>query len=293
MIDKFEKALLGDGKSVLTIQAYINDIRQFAKWLKDSLGFESDSITETDVREYRQYLNLQRKLKPTSINRKLKSVVAYQKFLVREGICKEAIQLKKVLSKHTFDLNQEIKIVDKQNMYRLKRTIESESNRRDICIYYLLFGTGIRVSELVNCEIDDLVLTERNGKNNYSYILIRNGKGNKARKVNLNAAAVNALRDYLEVRPKGTNKLLIGQRGPLTRMAINKILDKYSRKAQLEQKVSPHLCRHTFCTDLIKNGSDPKTVALLSGHSSVNTIYQYYVSSSAEDKQRAVDSLQI
>ncbi|TGV30826.1 integrase, partial [Mesorhizobium sp. M00.F.Ca.ET.186.01.1.1] len=132
-----------------------------------------------------------------------------------------------------------------------------------------------------------------NGKNNYSYILIRNGKGNKARKVNLNAAAVNALRDYLEVRPKGTNKLLIGQRGPLTRLAINKILEKYSRKAQLEQKVSPHLCRHTFCTDLIKNGNDLKTVALLSGHASVDTIMRFYVSSSAEDKQRAVDSLQI
>lgn len=293
MIDKFEKALLVDGKSVLTIQAYGNDIRQFKDWLKDTLGFESDLITETDVREYRQYLNLQKKLKPTSINRKLKSVVAYQKFLVREGICKEAIQLKKVLLKHTFDLNQEIKIIDKQNMYRLKRTIEAENNKRDICIYYLLFGTGIRVSELVNSEIDDLVLTERNGKNNYSYILIRNGKGNKARKVNLNAAAVNALRDYLEVRPKGTNKLLIGQRGPLTRLAINKILDKYSRKAQLEQKVSPHLCRHTFCTDLIKNGNDLKTVALLSGHASVDTIMRFYVSSSAEDKQRAVDSLQI
>ncbi|TGV17863.1 integrase, partial [Mesorhizobium sp. M00.F.Ca.ET.186.01.1.1] len=155
MIDKFEKALLVDGKSVLTIQAYGNDIRQFKDWLKDTLGFESDLITETDVREYRQYLNLQKKLKPTSINRKLKSVVAYQKFLVREGICKEAIQLKKALLKHTFDLNQEIKIIDKQNMYRLKRTIEAENNKRDICIYYLLFGTGIRVSELVNSEIDD------------------------------------------------------------------------------------------------------------------------------------------
>ncbi|KIL38694.1 hypothetical protein SD70_24930 [Gordoniibacillus kamchatkensis] len=294
MIDKFEKALLAEGKSVLTIQAYINDIRQFFNWLKDSLGFESDSITETDVREFRQYLNLQKKLKPTSINRKLKSVVAYQRFLVREGICKEEIKLQKVLLKHTIDLNHEIKVVDKQNMYRLKRTIEAENNKRDICIYYLLFGTGIRCSELISIELDDIHLTDRNGKNNYSYVLIRNGKGNKSRKVNLNAAAVTAIKEYLDVRPNtGSNKLLIGQRGPLTRLAINKILDKYSRKAQLEQRVSPHLCRHTFCTDLIKNGSDPKTVALLTGHSSVNTIYQYYVSSSAEDKQRAVDGLQI
>ncbi|MCC0567041.1 tyrosine-type recombinase/integrase [Brevibacillus borstelensis] len=294
MIDKFEKALLADGKSVLTIQAYINDIRQFSNWLKDTLGYESASITETDVREFRQYLNLQRKLKPTSINRKLKSVVAYQKYLVREGICKEEIQLKKVLLKHTVELDREIKIVEKQDMYRLKRTIEAENNKRDIAIYYLLFGTGIRCSELVAIETDDLVLTERNGKNNYSYVLIRNGKGNKARKVNLNSAAVLSIRDYLEVRPKtSSNKLLIGQRGPLTRLAINKIMDKYSRKAHLEQKVNPHAARHSFCTQLIKSGIDPKTVALLSGHSSVDIIYRYYVNSSAEDKQRAVDGLQI
>ncbi|CAM5779369.1 tyrosine-type recombinase/integrase [Brevibacillus borstelensis] len=294
MIDKFEKALLADGKSVLTIQAYGNDIRQFKDWLKNSLGFESESITETDVREYRQYLNLQKKLKPTSINRKLKSVVAYQKYLVREGICKEEIQLKKVLLKHTVDLDRDIKIVEKQVMYRLKRTIESENNKRDMAIYHLLFGTGIRCSELVAIEIDDIYLTGRNGKNNYSYVLIRNGKGGKSRKVNLNAAAVTAIKEYLEVRPQhSSNRLLIGQRGPLSRLAINKILDKYSRKAQLEERVNPHSARHSFCSQLIKSGVDPKTVALLSGHSSVDTIYRFYVSSSAEDKQRAVDGLQV
>ncbi|NOU53742.1 tyrosine-type recombinase/integrase [Brevibacillus borstelensis] len=294
MIDKFEEALLADGKSVLTIQAYINDIRQFMTWLCETLGFESDTITETDVREYRQYLNLQKGLKPTSINRKLKSVVAYQRFLVREGICKEEIQLKKVLLKHTADLDRDIKIVEKQDMYRLKRTIEAKNSKRDIAIYYLLFGTGIRCSELVACEIDDIHLTDRNGKNNYSYVLIRNGKGNKSRKVNLNAAAVTAVKEYLEVRPQHpSNKLLIGQRGPLSRLAINKIMDKYSRMAQLEERVNPHSARHTFCSQLIKSGVDPKTVALLSGHSSVDTIYRFYVSSSAEDKQRAVDGLQV
>ncbi|WP_275983529.1 tyrosine-type recombinase/integrase [Paenibacillus hamazuiensis] len=130
---------------------------------------------------------MQKKLKPTSINRKLKSVVQFQRFLVRAGICKEEIKLSKVLLKNTVELDREIKVVEKHDMYRLKRTIEADNNKRDICIYYLLFGTGIRVSELVNIDIvDDLVLTERNGKNNYSYVLIRSGKGNKSRKVNLN-----------------------------------------------------------------------------------------------------------
>ncbi|MFI8715178.1 tyrosine-type recombinase/integrase [Brevibacillus brevis] len=295
LVEKFKQELLREGKSPLTIEAYETDVEQFQDWLQGTLGYETETITETDVREYRQYLNLQKKLKPTSINRKLKSVVLFQRFLVKEGICKEEIQLQKVLLKYTVDLDREIKVVEKHDMYRLKRTIESENNKRDICIYYLLFGTGIRVSELVSIETtDDLYLTGRNGKNNYSYVLIRNGKGNKSRKVNLNAAAINAIKEYLAVRPNtGSNKLLIGQRGPLTRLAINKILDKYSRKAQLEQKVNPHSARHTFCTQLIKSGVDPKTVCLLSGHSSIDIVYRFYVSSNAEDKQRAVDSLQI
>lgn len=294
MVEQFKQELLRGGRSPLTIEAYETDVKQFQDWLQGTLGYETNTITETDVREYRQYLNLQKKLKPTSINRKLKSVVLFQRFLVKEGICKEGILLKKVLLKHTIDLDREIKIVEKQDMYRLKRTIEAETNKRDICIYYLLFGTGIRVSELVSIEVDDIYMTERNGKNNYSYLLIRNGKGNKSRKINLNAAAVNAVKDYLDVRPNvGSDKLLIGQRGPLTRLAINKILDKYSKKAHLEHNVNPHAARHSFCTQLIKEGIDPKTVALLSGHTSVDIIYRYYVNSSAEDKQRAVDCLQI
>lgn len=294
MIEQYKQTLLKEGKSQLTVLAYETDIKQFQDWLMGSLGFESDTITETDLREYRQYLNLQKKLKPTSINRKLKSVVGYQRYLVQEGICKEEVQLRKVLLKHTVELDREIKVVDKQDMYRLKRTIESENNKRDIVIYYLLFGTGIRCSEMVHIETDDIQLTERNGKNNYSYVLIRSGKGNKSRKVNLNAAAVTAIKEYLEVRPHhSSNRLLIGQRGPLSRLAINKILDKYSRKAQLEERVNPHSARHTFCSQLIKSGVDPKTVALLSGHSSIDIVYRFYVSSNAEDKQRAVDGLQI
>ncbi|GIP52955.1 tyrosine-type recombinase/integrase [Paenibacillus vini] len=294
MIEQFENELRREGKSPLTIEAYRTDISQFQEWLSGTLGYESEKITETDVREFRQYLNLQKKLKPTSINRKLKSVVLYQRYLFKLGICKEEVQLQKVLLKHTIHLDHEVKVIEKQELYRFKRTIEAENNKRDIAIYYLLFGTGIRCSELVAIELDDFYLTERNGKNNYSHVLIRNGKGSKSRKVNLNAQTVSAIKDYLDVRPTSeSNRLLLGQRGPLTRLAINKILDKYSKIAQLEEKVNPHAARHTFCSTLIKSGVDPKTVCLLSGHSSVDVVYRFYVSSNAEDKQRAVDGMQI
>ena len=295
MKQQFIHELEREGKSPLTIQAYAKDIQQFHEWLLETIGYETDAITETDLREYRQFLNLLKKLKVTSINRKIKSVVRYQRFLYKQGICKEEVDLKKVLQRNNIEYDYDVKVVEKQDLYRLKRTIEAEGNRRDILVFYLLFGTGVRCSELVAIELDNIHITDRNGKNNYSYIMIRNGKGSKIRKVNLNSEVVNAIKAYLEVRPAvSSNKLLQGQRGTLTRLAINKLLEKYSRKAQLDYIVSPHMARHTFCSNLIKEGKvDPKTVAILSGHSSVDTLYRFYVNSSAEDKQRAVDNLYV
>lgn len=295
MLNNFKNEIIKTGKSPLTVQAYTKDIEQFKEWLAKTIGYEAEVITETDIREYRQFLNLHKKLKVTSINRKVKSVVHYQRFLYKQGICKEEVDLKKVLQRNNIEFDYDVKVVEKQDLYRLKRTIEAEGNRRDTLVYYLLFGTGVRCSELVAIELDDIHITERNGKNNYSYIMIRNGKGNKVRKVNLNSEVVNAIKVYLGVRPLvSSDKLLQGQRGTLTRLAINKLLEKYSKKAQLDYIVSPHMARHTFCSNLIKEGRvDPKTVAILSGHSSVDTLYRFYVNSSAEDKQRAVDNLYV
>lgn len=293
MILSFLKELQTEGKSSLTIQAYQNDIEQFNKWLIDTIGYETETITETDVREYRQYMNLNRRLKVTSINRKIKSIVKYQRYLCIKGVCKEEVNLKNVLQKNNIERDYEVKVLEKQDQYRLKRTIESSGNKRDILIYYLLFGTGIRCNELVSIQKNDLFITERNGKSNYSYVMIRSGKGNKMRKVNLNSQVVNAIKSYFQVRPERISEdLLIGQRGPLSRLAINKVLEKYSKLAHFDYIVTPHMARHTFCTNLLKEGKvDPKTLAILTGHSSIDTLYRFYINSSAEDKQNAVDNL--
>ncbi|MGX9931509.1 tyrosine-type recombinase/integrase [Virgibacillus salarius] len=293
MLYTYLKILNLEGKSPLTIQAYQKDIEQFKEWLDNTIDYITETITETDVREYRQFLNLNRKLKVTSINRKVKSIVKYQHYLCRHGICMEEVKLKNVLQKNNIEWDYEVKVVERQDQYRLKRTIEASGNKRDILIYYLLFGTGIRCNELVSIQLDDLFITERNGKNNYSYLVIRSGKGNKMRKVNLNSKVVNAIKNYLKIRPEEiTEFLFIGQRGPLSRLAINKILEKYSKLAQFEYVITPHMARHTFCTNLLKEGKvDPKTLAILTGHSSINTLYRFYINSSAEDKQNAVDNL--
>jgi integrase/recombinase XerD len=294
MLEQFIKELERQGKSPNTLSAYKTDIQQFQKWLYDSLGHDTDNITQTDVREFRQYLNIIKKLNVTSINRKVKSVVRYQNYLNDIGESTNRVEVKGVLQKNNIEQEHEVKVVGKNDLYKLKRTIEASANKRDIAIYYLLFGTGVRVSELISLELDDINSTERNGKNNYSFILIRSGKGDKSRKINLNSEVVNAISEYLKVRPIiQSNKLLIGQRGALTRLAVNKLLEKYSRNAQLDYVVTPHMARHTAFTMMIKNGTDIKTVQQLAGHSSSDVTYKFYVASTTEDKQNAVDNLKI
>lgn len=294
MLDEFIKELVRQDRSINTISAYTSDIQQFKNWLLGTLGHKTENITETDVREYRQYLNKIKKLNVTSINRKLKSVVKYQNYLNDIGESKNRVVIKNVLQKNNIEQEHEVKIVEKNDLYKLKRTIEASGNKRDIAVYYLLFGTGVRVSELINLELDDIQLKERNGKNHYSYILIRNGKGNKSRKIPLNSDVAKAVNDYLEVRPvTQINKLCIGQRGAFTRIAVNKLLEKYSKQAFIDYVVTPHMARHTAFTMMIKAGVDVKTVSLLAGHSSTDVTFNYYVASTTEDKQNAVDNLRI
>ncbi|EOW8912839.1 tyrosine-type recombinase/integrase [Listeria monocytogenes] len=292
MLDEFITELERTGKSKNTINAYSTDIKQFQKWLDETLGQPTNDITETDLREYKSFLLNVKKLSVTSINRKLKSVVQYQNFLHATGETKATVKAKDVLQKNTIESDHEVKIVEDKDRYKLKRTIESSGKKRDICIYYLLFGTAVRVSELINLTLNDIHLTERNGANNYSSIIVR-GKGDKIRKIELNADVVKAIKNYLEVRPTTTDdKLLQGQRGSMTRLGINKLLEKYSKQAQIEI-VTPHMARHTALTMMIKNNVDPKTVANIAGHSSTDVTFKFYVSSKAEDRQNAVDGLNI
>lgn len=289
-LEGFINELNREGKSSNTISAYAADVKQFNKWLCDTLGNDTNTITEIDIRQYVQYMNINKKQSTNTINRKVKSIVQYVKYLNNTDISNIVIDTKDVKQKSVD--NTEVKIIDKQDLYKLKRTIYASNNKRDICIYEILINTGVRCSELCNIELDDINLTDRNCKNNYSSIDIRAGKGNKNRRIPLNSDVVKAIKDYMEVRPlTKDNKLLQGQRGALTRLAVNKLLEKYSNDAKIDT-VTPHMFRHTCFTAMVHANIDIKTISLIAGHSSTDITYKYYVNSSAADKQNAVDSLQ-
>lgn len=288
-IIEFEKVLRQTRKSQNTVTSYCSDIQEFLQWFLQTYGKSFDGqLFEQDIREYRNHLLNIRKQKPSSINRKMASLKCFNQFLIQVVGTGTEIDIRPISVSDKYD--REIHTIDRNSLNRLKRAVYSCGNKRDIAIVEVLSNTGIRASELISLTVHDVVLTKRNGSQTYSYIIVRQGKGGKYREVPLNASARKALQEYLSSRNSDCEKLFIGQRGPLRRESIDKILKKYCRLAGIEH-ISAHVLRHTFCTRLIQEGTPIPIVSKLAGHSSIQTTMDFYIRITRNDKASAVEKL--
>lgn len=289
-ISAYKDELIRQNTNKNTNSSYISDITKYIEWFSDTYGKDFDGkIVEQDARSYKSYLLNIKHFKPSSINRKMNALKSFNKYLCAIGTGRETeIQLVNIVDHE----DRNIKTIDKNSFNKLKRCFYDEKNERDIAVLEILANTGIRASELISLELSDIILTEKNGEKNYSYIKIREGKGERYREVPLNSVTKKAIDEYLKMRPKvNYSKLFIGQRGSLTRVTLNKMLIKYCIYAQIEQ-ISPHVLRHTFSTRLIRKGVDLVTVSRLLGHSSVKVTTDFYINTSMDDKVNAVELLE-
>ena len=287
-IEKYENALTLSEKSKNTIVSYRSDIQEFLNWFSSTYSKIFDGqVLEQDTREYRSFLLNVLKQKPSSINRKMSALKNFNSFLVAIGTGKET----SISGISVVDFNdREIITIDRNSLNRLKRSVYANGNKRDIALLELLINTGVRVGELVSLSVQDVCLTERNGSENYSYIAVRNGKGGKFREVPLNTTVKKAIEDYLAVRCSQLDTLFIGQRGPLRRESIDKIIKKHCAQSGI-QPISAHVLRHTFCTRLMNENVPVAIISKLAGHSNIQTTMDFYVKVSRNDKFAAVEKL--
>ena len=258
------------GRSLSTVSNYDHYISRFLDFAKIK---EASEITDDLVRNFRLWLNRQGSLKKKTQNYYLIAFRAFLKYMAKRGVATlpaDRIELAKV-PERSLDL---ISASDLKRLFDSPDT-STPAGLRDRAIFELLFSTGLRVSELCSLSRDlDIKRDE---------FSIR-GKGEKVRVVFISENARSAVKKYIDSRKdmddamfvQIPNKKIKSQKSlRLTARSVERIVSYYAVKAGISNKVTPHVIRHSFATDLLRNGADLRSVQMLLGHSNISTTQIY------------------
>lgn len=299
-IDRFITYLEDTDKSPRTINGYNRDLQTFIAWYEGSTGQPPSAATVTplDIREYRQYLSVTKRLKPASVNRKLSALRAYfnwarQAKLVSTSPVAGVKDVKQVARaprwlnrKQVYALlnaaTAAIQVAEARGL-----SASAATAKRNAAILSLLLNAGLRVSELCALRLDDVTINDRSG-----LVVVRSGKGGKYREVPLNKDVRQKLRDWLAVRQSDGEYLFFGRRGDVLKpRGVQRVISDLAAAARLDiGTVTPHALRHTFGKNLVDAGTPLDRVAMLMGHSNLNTT-AIYTRPSGADLAAAVDRI--
>jgi len=260
------------GRSLKTVENYDRYLKRFFDFANIN---DTGKITDSTVREFRLWLNRQPgvenngNLKKKTQNYHLIALRVFLKYLAKreiKSLAPERIELAKV-SDRSLDL------ISSDELLRLINAPDGDDLKslRDKAILELFFSTGLRVSELCSLNSDiDLKKDE---------MPIR-GKGEKVRVVFLSEDSKGAVKKYLDNRKDMEDALFVsfsknGETKRLTPRSIERIVKYYAIKAGISKKVTPHVIRHSFATDLLQNGADLRAVQMMLGHSNISTTQVY------------------
>jgi integrase/recombinase XerD len=285
----FQQWLLEEGRLQKTIESYVGDIKGFQQYLAEKAVNESKPLSRFSFVRYKQYL-LDNEFAVSTINKKINSLKVYNDFLQIKGfIDGNYIRLKKDRVQIAAGSEHTVTALSEEQIERLLFYLEDHTKViiRNKLIAYLLLYTGVRVTELVNIKLADIdTLTNS---------LTVRGKGGKVREISLRQDVLQLIKQYqqgerMQSRFNESEYLLVSQRSKkMHRDAVRDWLAIVSK--ELGMKLHPHLFRHTFCTRLIKKGIDLTTVSKLAGHSTVNMTARFYIQTTREEKQNAVEKL--
>ena len=274
---QFERRL-----STNTLNAYNHDLKKYTNFMFDKLQLTSiDSIQSSHIENFVNKLsnkpNMDKKeglKKSSSIHRLFSTIRGFHQYLCQLRITKNDPSQLLVPPRLTRSIPTTL-IVEEVNQIIQSVDLNKKFALRDQAILSMLYASGLRVTELVDLKLKNIMMDEG---------LIRVfGKGGKERIVPFGKIALNLLKLYLKlIRPSSSKKgksqgiLFLNHRGgKLTRMAIWNILHENTIRAGINKKVSPHVLRHSFATHLLEGGADLRSVQEMLGHSDITTTQIY------------------
>ncbi len=281
--DFLEYCEIERGQSLKTVENYDRYLRRYFKEMNIK---EVGDINEDSIREFRIYLNRQpgmklrgqsaSTLKRNTQNYHMIALRVFLKYLTKRGVtalASDKIELAKTKGR-------ELDLMTSAELDRLLNApdVKTEQGLRDKALLELFFSTGLRVSELASLDRDlDLSRDE---------FSIR-GKGEKVRVVFLSDEAKDCIKNYLKYRKDMEGAMFVNisrnskqskdskKENRLTPRSIERIVKHYAIKAGISKKVTPHVIRHSFATDLLSNGADMRSVQMMLGHANIATTQIY------------------
>lgn len=267
MFLKLEKGLLPN-----SIDAYIHDVSYLSEYSR-KVGLLPEEIKLTDLQDFLKDLNTT-EIALTTQCRMISGIRMFFKYLLVEDAIQENPADLLDVPRTTRKLPD---VLSNAEIDRMLATLDNSKpdEARNTVIIEVLYGCGLRVSELVELTLSQLYLDEE--------CLLITGKGNKQRWVPINSRAIKLLENYISlvrtqisIKPGNENYVFLNHRGTkLSRVYVFMIIKKAVEKAGIHKTVSPHSLRHSFATELVQNGADLRAVQDMLGHSSITTTEIY------------------
>lgn len=259
------------GLSANTLKSYNYEINLYQTYLEDKLSIiDIEKVSKEDIESYLKYCYSKNEDSKT-ISHKITTIYNFHNYLLREKVIKdnqaEFIDRPKLAKQLPYTLT--VKEIDKL----LDIALVTVFDYRDKAMLELMYGTGLRVSELVSLTVYDVDF--------YNAFLRIKGKGSKERIVPINNASLKYLKLYLDrrcllLKNKTSDELFLNARGEgISRQGFFKNLKKILAKKGMPTNISPHSLRHSFATHLIENGADLRSVQTMLGHSDITTTKIY------------------
>lgn len=250
--------LVEKGLAINSIDSYIRDIKEY---------FNFDR--EGNIDNYLKYL-YDKRIKTTSLSRKLSSINGYYKFLYENKYINENIIYN--IDRPKAEKKLPVHLTYSEVLNFINSIREEEYLQK--AIVEVIYGCGLRVSEVINIKLEDVHFEEK--------MIECIGKGSKQRYVPINDVALKSIREYINnirnnlIKMQDKSLLFLSYKGKkITRQYVFKIIKEFSIRANINKNVSPHTLRHTFATHLIENGANLRAVQIMLGHENVTTTEIY------------------